>query len=235
MIEEMKLKNHFQYFLKNKPSSSRKKCPPPPKLIKLLRLELPEKKRHKLIDHIADCYPCAQEFQAINEILKAEDSFDRKMSKVFSMRYAGPERKRDVFKGSIWRPSWSLRAALIVVFFLIVSSPLFFILKTKRTAEERRALPHVNRLVPDEKSLGLNDLIFRWEPVADSAFYTVEIFDDSLRHIWESERVLVNSLAPPHDLKERLDQGGTYLWMVTAHLENGSRMESLLAKFILKK
>ena len=235
MIEQMEIKKYYEDFLENKPSPTRKKCPPPGKLVKLLRLELPEKKRNEWIDHVADCSSCAREFRSIHEILKEEDIFNRKMANVVSLQDQSRAGKSNFVKDFLLHPTWGLRAALLAVIFVILSSPLFFVLKTKKPVIERDSILQVSQLVPDEKTLALAELVFQWEAVPDSAFYTVEIFDDSLRHIWQSERVLTNRLVSSIELKGMLEEGHTYLWMVTSSLENGNRIESGLAKFILKK
>ena len=235
MIEQMEIKKYYEDFLENKPSPTRKKCPPPGKLVKLLRLELPEKKRNEWIDHVADCSSCAREFRSIHEILKEEGIFDRKMANMVLLQDQNQAGKSNFVKDFLLHPSWGLRAAFLAVFFVILSSGLFFVLKTKKPVTERDSILQVSQLVPDEKTLTLAELVFQWEAVPDSAFYTVEIFDDSLRHIWQSERVLTNRLVSSIELKGMLEEGHTYLWMVTSSLENGNRIESGLAKFILKK
>ena len=235
MIEQMEIKKYYEDFLENKPSPTRKKCPPPGKLVKLLRLELPEKKRNEWIDHIADCSSCAREFKSIHEILKEEDIFDHKMANMVSLQDQYQAGKSNFVKDFLLHPSWGLRAALLAVIFVILSSGLFFVLKTKKQVIERDSILQVSRLVPDDKTLALAELVFQWEAVPNSAFYTVEIFDDALRRIWQSKRILINRLVSSIELKGKLEKGHTYLWMVTSSLEIGGSVESVWAKFTLKK
>lgn len=235
MNEQTEIKKYFEDWLENKPSSTRKKCPPPGKLVKLLRLELPEKKRNEYIEHIAGCSSCAHEFRSIHEILKAENSFNHKMANMVSLQDHSQAGKSNCVKDFLWHPSWSLRTALLAVIVVILASPLFFVLKTKKPVTERDSIIQVSRLAPDKKTLDLDKLVFRWEAVPDSVYYTVEIFDDALRPIWQSERVQINRLVLSVELKGILQESQTYLWMVTSLLENGNRAESGLAKFTLKK
>ena len=213
---------------------TKKTCPSPKKLISLLRFELSDQKRSKVIDHLADCSTCPQEIKFINETLTAEKNFDKEAALIVIRRNQASHKKRKFVQFPFPKLSWSSMSVIAVISTIILFSSMFFLIKTKKPAIERDSILQLNQISPDNTSLSLSELIFQWENIPDSDYYTVEVFDDSLNLVWRSEKIIENKVIPSVELKELLKQETTYWWMVTSFLKNGKQVESHLAKFNLK-
>lgn len=224
--------------IKNSPlepiSKTKNTCPSPKKLIALLRVELSDRRRSRVIDHLSGCSSCAQEIKFINEILTEEISFDKETAQIIAARNLASRKKGTIRISPFPQLSWSSRSVVAVVMTIILSASAFFLIKTNKPARERNSSFQVNLISPNKISPRLSDLFFEWENVADTEYNIVEISDDSLTIIWRSERILNNKLIPSPELKELLKKEATYLWMVTSFLENGNQVESTPAKFSVK-
>lgn len=215
-------------------SLSKKSCPPPKQLIALLRSELSDRKRSSVIDHLSGCPTCVQEIKFINEILTAEENFDRAVAQILEQRLQASRRRGIFVRFHFPKLSWSSVSLIAVLTTIILSTSTFFLLKTKRTALERGSIFQLEDISPNNISLSLSDLIFRWKAIPDSEYYLVEIFDDALNLVWRSERIFENNAIPSAELKKLLKKETKYLWMVTSYLKTGRRIESDFANFNLK-
>ncbi len=234
-IDQLELIKIIEELPHKKTSITKITCPSPKKFIALLRFELSDRKRSKVIDHLADCRTCAQEIKLINEILTAEKNFDKEAAQIGSMRNPA-SRKKGIFEKSPFpKLSWNSMSVVAVITTVILSVSMFFLIKTNKPAIERDSILQLNKISPDDNSsLSLSELIFQWENIPDSDYYTVEVFDDSLNFVWRSERIVENKIIPSAELKELLKQETTYWWMVFSILKNGKQVESDLTKFNVK-
>ena len=217
-----------------KTSEIRKTCPSPKKLTAFLRVELSDRKRNKVIDHLSYCSTCAQEIKFINEILMAEKNFNKEAAQIVKRRNSASRKKGLFNKFPLPKLSWSSMSFAALLAIIILSTSMFFLLKTNNPAVERDTILQLNHISPNDVSLSLSELIFQWENIPDSDYYTIEVFDDSLDFVWRSERITENKVIPSAELKGLLKQNFTYYWMVTSFLKNGKLVESDLAKFSLK-
>jgi len=233
-IDQSELKKIIKELPHKKTSQTKTNCSSPKKLIALLRFELSDRKRSKVIDHLMDCGTCAQEIKFVNEILTAEINFDKEAAQIVTGRNQASRKKGKFVQFPIPKLSWSSVRVVAALTTVILISSMFFLIKTNKPAIERDTIPQLNQISPDNTSLSLSELIFQWENIPDSDYYMVEVVDDSLNFVWRSERILENKIIPSAELKELLKQETTYLWMVTCFLKNGKKVESDLAKFNVK-
>jgi hypothetical protein len=233
-IDKMDIKNIIEHPSLKKSSQTKINCPSPKKLVALLRFELSDRKRNKVISHLSDCSICAHEIKFINEILTAEKNFDKEAALIIKRRNFAPRKKGIFDKSPFPKLSWSSMSVAAVLTIIILSTSMFFLLKTNKPAVERDSILQLNHISPNDTSISLSELIFQWENITDSDYYTVEVFDDSLDFVWRSERIIENRVIPSTELKGLLKQNTTYYWMVTSFLKNGKQVESDLAKFNLK-
>ncbi|MFC2167956.1 hypothetical protein ACFLRW_03150 [Acidobacteriota bacterium] len=233
-IDQTEIKNIIGNPFLQKTSKTKRNCPSPRKLIALLRFEIPERKRSKIIDHTADCRTCAQEIKFMNEILKAEENFEKTASQIVIKEKPASRKKGLSDNPPFPKLTWSSISVVAVLTTIILSTSMFFLLKTIKPAIERDTILQLNHISPNEKSLSLSELVFQWENIPDSDYYTMEIFDDSLKLVWRSERIIENKVIPSTELKELLKPDIIYKWMVTSFLKNGKLVESDLASFNLK-
>lgn len=233
-IDQTELKNIINEHPHEKNFFTKLNCPSPKKLIALLRFDLSDRKRSKVIDRLVYCSSSAQEIKFINEILTAEKNFDKEAALILTRRKQA-SRKKGIFKKSPFpKLSWNSMSVAAVITTIILSASLFFLIKTDKPAIERDSTLQLSLISPDNISLSLSELIFQWENDPDTEHNIVEISDDSSKIIWKSEKILSHTLVPPEELKELLKKGKTYLWMVTSYLTTGRQIESTLAKFKVK-
>ena len=233
-IDKMEIRKIIQDLPFEKTSEIKKTCPSPKKLTALLRFELSDRKRSKVIDHLSDCSTCAQEIKFINEILMAEKNFNNEAAQIVKRRNLAARKKGLFNKFPSPKLSWSSMSFAALLGIIILSTSMFFLLKTNKPAVERDSILQLNHISPDDVSLSLSELIFQWENIPDSDYYMVEVFDDSLDFVWRSERIIENKVIPSTELKGLLKQNTTYYWMVTSFLKNGKQVESDIATFNLK-
>lgn len=233
-IDQTELKNIINIYPHEKTSHTKLNCPSPKKLIALLRFDLSDRKRNKVIDRLAYYSTGAQEIKFINEILTAEKNFDKEAALIVTRRNQASHKKGIFKKSPFPKLSWNSMGVAAVITAIILSASLFFLIKTNKPAIERDSIQKLGQISPDNISLSLSELIFKWENIPDTEYNIVEISDDSSKIIWKSEEILSHTLVPPEELKELLKKGKTYLWMVTSYLTTGRQIESPLAKFKVK-
>ncbi len=203
-------------------------------IIALLRFELSDRKRSKVIDRLAYCSSSAQEIKFVNEILTAENNFDKEAALILTRRTQASH-KKDLFKKSPFpKLAWNSMSVIAVITTIILSASMFFLIKTNKPAIERDTVLRLEHMSPDNISLNVAELIFLWENRSDTDYNIVEISDDSSQIIWKSEEIFSNTVVPSEELKKLLKKGKTYLWMVTSYLKTGRQIESPLAKFNVK-
>ncbi len=233
-IDQTELKNIINKHPHEKTSHTKLNCPSPKKLIALLRFDLSDRKRNKVIDQLAYCSTSAQEITFINEILTAEKIFDKEAALIVTRRNQASHKKGKFVKSPFPKLSWNSMSVAAVITAIILSASLFFLIKTDKPAIERDSIQKLGHISPDNTSLNLSELIFQWENIPDTEYNIVEISDDSSKIIWRSEEILSSTLVPSEELKKLLKKGKTYLWMVTSYLTTGRQIESPLAKFKVK-
>ena len=233
-IEQSELNKIIKELPHKKTSQTKTNCPSPKKLIALLRFELSDRKRSRVIDHLADCSTCAQEIKFINEILTAEKNFDKEAAQIVTRKNQAPRKKGIFEKPPFPKLSWSSMSIVAVITTVILFSSMFFLIKTNKPAIERDSSFQLNQISPDNTSLNLSELSFQWENIPDTDYYMVEVYDDSLKKVWRSEEIPDNKFIPSAELKELLKKDTTYLWMVTSYSKTGKHVESDLTKFNVK-
>ncbi len=233
-IDQTELKKIIKELPQKKTSQTKTVCPSPIKFIALLRFELSDRKRSKVIDHLADCSTCVQEIKFINEILTAEKNFDKEVAQIVTRRIQASRKKAKFVQFPLPKLSWSSMRIVALITTVILSVSMFFLIKTNKPAIERDSILQLNQISPDSTPVSLDELIFQWEDIPDSDYYTVEVFDDSLNFVWRSERILKTKITPSAELKELLKQETTYWWMVFSVLKNGKHVESDLKPFNVK-
>lgn len=200
-------------------------CPDPEKLVQAARLKLPLDERMDVIEHIDTCRSCAQEFQTIIAILRKEKEF---LSRIEKETGKIEEKRRPWFV----RPMPVLAAACAV--FLVVAAAVFFLFWSTPEPINLRNSGNAVQVHAPVKSMRLSQLRFAWEPSKGAKYYRISVYGDDLQPVWESGHIFVTEWTPGPELKNRMQSGQTYFWMVTAHRSNGSTVESDLIQFNLK-
>lgn len=208
--------------------TSRRDCPSPKKMIKLLTSRCSAREGSKLIDHILICSDCAGEFGFLTEALRSERALVGEIE-----NWLGSRQKEEPRQPHLLRYSWgiaSLLAAFFIVGFIVLRVVILRSPERYRAASDDR----VALLEPVEQKVSRQSLIFRWQPVQGVEHYVVEVFDEALAPIWKSPPLLETRIAPPDQLAGGLVPRKSYFWLVSAYFPGGDRWLSPLEEFTLK-
>jgi hypothetical protein len=226
----MKLNNSHirQIFLANikqRTPEGRKECLSPKQLLKLFRTKKSETKKTRIIDHITNCYYCANEFEFILRALRYEKTLNNVAENLIrSKRIKVPSTKL----------SWKTASAIsgISAFFFLIT--IFIISNTHENSNHRTStISQIAIVLPLAKNISESSLHFRWEEVRDSEYYTFELYDETLYQIWSSDKILRNNFKLPKETASRLEANKPYFWMISAFFPNGRKIESQLREIIL--
>ena len=204
---------------------TRKKCPSPNQLLRLFRINKPEKKKTEIVDHITNCYHCAHEFEFILRALRYEKTLNLVAEKFVQTKK---------MKIRSFRLSWKTVSAIAGISLVCLLTTIFFVLNTPKNANHRTpTLRQIAITLPQAKKIHKSSLNFRWENVQDSEYYTLELYDETLYQIWSSNKIFGNNFKLSEETASRLEVNRTYFWMISAFFPNGRRIESQLKKIIL--
>ena len=208
--------------------TSRRECPSPKRMVRLLTSRCSAREGSKLIDHISLCSDCAGEFGFLTEAFRSERILVQDIK-----NWLGSSRGAESRRPYSLRYSWGL-ASLLAAFFIV--GFLVLRLVVLRSPERYRAAPEarVALLEPVEQKVSRQSLVFRWHPVQGVEHYIVEVFDETLSPVWKSLPLLETRIVPPDQLARGLVPQKSYFWLVSAYFPGGDKWLSPLEEFTLK-
>jgi hypothetical protein len=229
------LKAMYPDYVRQKKPISLKDCPSPKKMVRLLRSGSSDKEATKIIDHISRCSLCFSEFEFLLEVFRKEKDFLQEVEKRLSESEGlghGEKLRRRILG---WRLEWRLAlifAGLLLAGFFVAKFLIFQPSEVYRSG----SLTDIKLLEPTGDEVSRAALVFRWEKVSHTEYYILELFDQALAPVWNSDRITQEeSIALPEELITALEVNRVYFWMVTAYLENGEKISSPLQKIKLKE
>ena len=217
------LKAAFRAHFLNGLGARKKGCPAREDIWGLFSGRNAGKREARTLDHITACASCFGEFEAFLEISRAEKQLAHEVR----------SRSRPESRRAPWPIAWRYAAASLIVIAVLAAA----VLSTKwwgsgdRPAERGRLSGQVRLIAPGQEASIRTSLIFRWEPVALSDHYVIEVFDDSLLPLWKSSQIKSTSWELPTSVKEKMATGKPYFWMLTSFSASGLRVESSLEEF----
>jgi hypothetical protein len=227
-INRKDLKELYRDYLEDNPPVSRAKCPSPQDITACIRGKGSKKTRAQIIDHIFQCGYCREEFHFILETIREEKNFIHDLSTIIQERGL---RKKDKIN-----PLFPLRLSWLYSLILMIGLVMITFL-VKNISEERKyrgGNSQLLMLISPKKNTSLGkQLKFEWRPVQKSDYYILEIFDEALYPIWNSDKITVNHTLLPEKITNTLKEQKTHYWMVTAFLSDGKTIESRLQKFTI--
>ena len=170
-IDQKELAQIIKDFPQKDKSQTKINCPSPKKLTALLRFELPDRQRGKVIGHLANCSTCTKEIKFINDLLKAEKGFDREAAQILTKKQPSFSKKGLSVRVPFPHLSWRQGVLAAVATFLILFSSVFLLINPKKTSIERSALLQLEQINPNDISLSLDQLIFQWEKIPESDWH----------------------------------------------------------------
>jgi hypothetical protein len=208
--------------------ASRRDCPSPKRMIRLLTSRCSAREGSKLVDHISLCSDCAGEFGFLTEAIRSGRVLVGDIE-----NWLGNGQKAEPRQPHLSRYSWgiaSLLAAFFIVGFIVLRLAILRTPERYRTASDAR----VELLEPIQQKVSRQSLNFRWQPVQGVEHYVVEVFDEALAPIWKSPPLLETRILPPDQLARGLALGKSYFWLVSAYFPGGDKWLSPLEEFTLK-
>jgi len=229
IISDNNLKKLYREYLKDTTAVSREKCPNPETILKSLRSPYYSKKKATILDHISQCFHCAQEFDFVLSTLRQESDLYKEIEET------APRTSSNSSLSSLPRKFPKLIPVVALLSVMIMSVGYFtFKYVQKKEFRTLRASP-LELTTPVDRSVGLNELVFEWAKFAKISYYKIEVFDESLLPIWKSKDIYSNYIKAPPNLLRKLNRSETYFWMVTAVFSDGRILESRLEGFSIKK
>lgn len=234
----------FQRSIFEAASASRKRCPSLKAITSLcVKRDWPEKKRMKLLAHIVECGSCAEEIQFILKALQREQEFTGDISRLIRSLndesslieaarknvWSAKKKQAAFFRTPLWRYA-SIGAGVIIIFSALIS-----LLSIKRKEYRSGHFNQIQLIEPVQKKYSKSSLVFKWKEVERAEYYQLEIFDETLYPLWESQKIFNTSTHLPGEIAENLNTGKRFFWMVTAFIEDGKKIESRLEQFEVKE
>jgi hypothetical protein len=242
-IDEQRLKDIYQAGAQSERPASREKCPPPETLLGLMRSRLSPGKASKVIDHISRCGHCAGEFRFLLGTLREEKPLLQETERCLTANRPD-EAREPAFRGAkalirrwgldIRRLSWGSLSLFVGLAVTGLAVAAFLVFRSPATV--RSNAPAAVRLIqPVDQKVSKSSLVFRWEPMSGSEYYTFELFDRALEPVWKSDRVGAVKIVLPQEVGRKLTPGDIFFWMVTAHLPDGEKRTSRPEKFTIEE
>jgi len=238
-LKELKLV--YMASLLKKIPISRKNCPSLKKLKTSFTPKTSEKQKTNIIDHVTNCYFCAQEFQLIFYILR----YEKKLNKEFyGLLYPKNEIRgikrtnKKSFSKSVKTQKYSQPFFNWKYVYLLFGTAILIltlsILKNANNGEYRTIdFKRIHLVEPLNEKYSKSSLLFKWDEFKGSNYYVLDLFDETLLPIWRSKKIFKDFISLPKGVVENLDKNKNYYWMITAFLPNGKKVESNIEGFKL--
>jgi hypothetical protein len=194
----------------------------------------------KLIDHMTHCATCTREFELLLDMERSKNALVAEIGNLMDSEQEPPESTTgppNPFRRLHFRWKYGLVCSGVVVLSMVLA--MFFIRHPKAPS-----IPDVTRgnqpieielQSPLDESKRKQSLEFKWKSRESFDTYIIEIYDDSLRQIWQSPLLTKSRLTIPKEIFDSLEIQKTYYWMVTGTLRTDRKLESRLAAFKLNK
>jgi len=228
------------YMMENIPQS-RKNCLLPKEIINFFKSKLSEKQKIKIIDHMTNCYCCAQEFEFILQTLRDEKKLNEEIGKLLQSKEnitaIRKRAKRNISNTGkmkkIFFPILSWKYVLLLIGAIIIISALVTFQNLGKREYRGTNLTQVHLIEPINGKYSKSSLVFKWNEFKDSEYYILELFDETLFQIWKSNKIFKNHVILPTEIAKMLNENKIYFWMVTAFLTDGIKIESEIEEFTL--
>jgi len=232
-LDNTAIKQLYNSYLEGISDISRVNCPSPETLLKSIRQNQSTMRNRRLIRHLTRCIHCSKEFEFIANIVREESNLNCQLGSTINTRELEPRAlKPNRFRFSSFHLKYVfIFASISIVFFAGVK-----IFKSQSHYLYRRARASPLHLIyPDNSSLTKSKLYFNWYDSLETGHYVIQIFDDTLLPIWNSQKIKDKVYIPSASLLSKLNTNTRYFWMVTAYDISGKRIKSRLNDFTIKK
>ncbi|HEY4597695.1 MAG TPA: hypothetical protein VIJ02_14950 [Thermoanaerobaculia bacterium] len=199
-------------FAEPDPASDPASCPTPETLWSAVRGELPAQRMGEVLDHVAACAACAEDWRLAAEINRQEERAAAVPGKVIQGRFGQ------------WRP---LAAAAALAAGLLIAVGVY---RTQQPVQPPiyREAPHagISSLLPQGQALPREAAVLRWSPLAGAVSYDVQVSTEDLRPLATAKGQTGTEYRIPPSALAGLPPGGRLLWQVDAVRPDGTHENS---------
>ena len=187
-------------------------CPTPETLWSAVRGELPAQQMGEVLDHVAACAACAEDWRLAAEINRQEERAAAVPGKVIQGRFGQ------------WRP---LAAAAALAAGLLIAVGVY---RTQQPVQEPtyREARHagIRSLLPQGQALPREAAVLRWSPLAGAVSYDVQVSTEDLRPVATAKGQTATAYRIPQSALAGLPSGARILWQVDAFRPDGTHENS---------
>jgi hypothetical protein len=189
-------------------------CPSPETLWSAVRGELPAPQMREVVDHVALCAACAEDWRLAAELNRQEERAATVPGKVLQGRFGS------------WRPlaaAVALAACLLIAVGLHRSGQL-----GPRQPPTYREAQHesIRSLLPAGQALPRQAAVLRWSPVTGATSYDVQVSTEDLQAVATAKGQTAAEYRVPESVLSALPPGTRLLWQVDAVRPDGTRETS---------
>lgn len=199
-------------FAESGPAPDPASCPTPETLWSAVRGELSPQEMREVVDHVALCASCAEDWRLAAELRREEEKATTVPGKVIPGRFGQ------------WRP---LAAAAALAAGLLIAVGVYH---TQQPAPEPtyREVQHagIRSLLPERQALSREAAVLRWSPLAGAVSYDVQVSTEDLRTVAAAKGQAATEYRVPQSALAGLPSGSRLLWQVEAVRPDGTHETS---------
>lgn len=188
-------------------------CPSPETLWSAVRGELPAPRMSEVLDHVAACAACAEDWRLAAEINRQEEKAARGPGQVIQGRFGQ------------WRP---LAAAAALAAGLLIAVGVYRVNQPPVQEPTYREVQHagIRSLLPEGQALPREAAVLRWSPLAGAVSYDVQVSTEDLRTLATAKGQTATEYRVPQSALSGLPSGARLLWQVDAVRPDGTHETS---------
>jgi hypothetical protein len=187
-------------------------CPTPETLWSAVRGELPAQQMGEVLDHVAACAACAEDWRLAAEINRQEERAAIGPGKVIPGRFGQ------------WRP---LAAAAALAACLLIAVGVYRVNQPTQAPTYREAQhTGIRSLLPEGQALPREAAVLRWSPLAGAVSYDVQVSTEDLHTVAAAKGQTGTEYRIPQSALSGLPSGTRLLWQVDAVRADGTHENS---------
>jgi hypothetical protein len=194
------------------PAPAPETCPAPETIWAGVRGELPPQQMREVLDHVASCAACAEDWRLAAEI-------EREASRSAT---AAPGK---VIVGRFGRFR-SLAAAAAIAAGLLVAVNVYRDSGPQEPTYRNAEQTDVRSLLPEGAALPRQGAVLRWSPVPGATSYDVQVSTEDLQIVATAQGQTATEYRIPESGLRNLAPGTSLLWQVDAVFPDGTRQSS---------
>jgi hypothetical protein len=199
-------------FAESGPAPDAASCPTAETLWSAVRGELPAEQMREVVDHVAACAACAEDWRLAAELNRQEERAAAVPGKVIQGRFGQ------------WRP---LAAAAALAAGLLIAVGVYHVNQPAREPAYREAQhAGIRSLLPQGQALSREATVLRWSPLAGAVSYDVQVSTEDLRILTTARGLTATEYRVPESALAGLPSASRLLWQVDAVRPDGTHENS---------